>query len=108
MFDSKMNEAKQARNMEGGEISDYVRNQAFPLGELKNNCCFVRFKQILFITDPSSTEESFVFEKKYLSLEDYDCIGFDLDHTLCRYNVGPMIRYLLISYTKYFVNNFPL
>ena len=30
--------------------------------------------------------------KTYLSLEDYDCIGFDLDHTLCRYNVGPMIR----------------
>ena len=32
------------------------------------------------------------FGKNYLSLEDYDCIGFDLDHTLCRYNVGPMIR----------------
>ncbi len=27
-----------------------------------------------------------------LCIEDYDCIGFDLDHTLCRYNVGPMIR----------------
>ena len=27
-----------------------------------------------------------------LCLDEYDCIGFDLDHTLCRYNVGPMIR----------------
>ncbi len=27
-----------------------------------------------------------------LCIDDYDCIGFDLDHTLCRYNVGPMIR----------------
>ena len=31
-------------------------------------------------------------ERTYLMLEDYDCIGFDLDHTLCRYNIGPMIR----------------
>lgn len=30
--------------------------------------------------------------KKTLCLENYDCIGFDLDHTLCRYNVGPMVR----------------
>ena len=59
MFESKIHEAKQARNMEGG-----------------------------------GAEETIAFEKKYLSLEDYDCIGFDLDHTLCRYNVGPMIRYL--------------
>ena len=31
--------------------------------------------------------------KSALCLEHYDCIGFDLDHTLCRYNIGPMIRY---------------
>ena len=31
-------------------------------------------------------------ERDYLMLDDYDCIGFDLDHTLCRYNIGPMIR----------------
>ena len=31
--------------------------------------------------------------RSYLSLDDYDCIGFDLDHTLCRYNIGPMIRF---------------
>ena len=37
--------------------------------------------------------------RAYLSLEDYDCIGFDLDHTLCRYNIGPMVRleYELLS-----------
>lgn len=27
-----------------------------------------------------------------MSAQDYDCIGFDLDHTLCRYNIGPMVR----------------
>ncbi len=27
-----------------------------------------------------------------LCIDDYDCVGFDLDHTLCRYNVGPLIR----------------
>ena len=32
-------------------------------------------------------------ERTFLSLDDYDCIGFDLDHTLCRYNIGPMIRF---------------
>ena len=21
-----------------------------------------------------------------------DCIGFDLDHTLCRYNIGPLVK----------------
>jgi hypothetical protein len=29
--------------------------------------------------------------KPYLCLDDYDCIGFDLDHTLCRYNIGPLV-----------------
>ena len=39
-------------------------------------------------------------ERDYLMLDDYDCIGFDLDHTLCRYNIGPMIRSeISISYT---------
>ena len=32
-------------------------------------------------------------KRDYLMLDDYDCIGFDLDHTLCRYNIGPMIRW---------------
>jgi len=39
------------------------------------------------------SEKIIIPQKDYLSLEDYDCIGFDLDHTLCRYNVGPMIRF---------------
>ena len=30
--------------------------------------------------------------KVTLCIDDYDCLGFDLDHTLVRYNVGPMIR----------------
>jgi len=36
--------------------------------------------------------EDLLSTPSYLSLEDYDCIGFDLDHTLCRYNIGPMVR----------------
>ncbi|CAB4070359.1 FIS1 [Lepeophtheirus salmonis] len=27
--------------------------------------------------------------KRTCCIDDYDCIGFDLDHTLCRYNIGP-------------------
>nr|XP_040575315.1 LOW QUALITY PROTEIN: 5'-nucleotidase domain-containing protein 1-like [Lepeophtheirus salmonis] len=30
--------------------------------------------------------------KRTCCIDDYDCIGFDLDHTLCRYNIGPMVR----------------
>ena len=40
--------------------------------------------------DDDDSEDS---ERTYLMLDDYDCIGFDLDHTLCRYNIGPMIRF---------------
>ena len=40
--------------------------------------------------DYDDSEDS---EQTYLMLDDYDCIGFDLDHTLCRYNIGPMIRF---------------
>ena len=38
-------------------------------------------------------DEEVFMERTFLSLDDYDCIGFDLDHTLCRYNIGPMIRF---------------
>ena len=48
------------------------------------------------INDEEEKEE----KRDYLMLDDYDCIGFDLDHTLCRYNIGPMIRSeISISYT---------
>ena len=45
--------------------------------------------------DVVDDEEKVEKEEKrdYLTLDDYDCIGFDLDHTLCRYNIGPMIRW---------------
>ena len=50
-----------------------------------------------------------MLDSQYLSLDDYDCIGFDLDHTLCRYNVGSMIRSgppppLVCPSEKYIVN----
>ena len=43
--------------------------------------------------DDEDDEDAVKLEQTYLSLDDYDCIGFDLDHTLCRYNIGPMIRF---------------
>ena len=43
------------------------------------------------VVDDEEKDEEKV-ERDYLMLDDYDCIGFDLDHTLCRYNIGPMIR----------------
>jgi len=43
--------------------------------------------------EDNEEEEEEKEERTYLRLEDYDCIGFDLDHTLCRYNIGPMIRF---------------
>ena len=67
-------------------------------------------KQAHNMEEGGGTEETIVFEKKYLSLEDYDCIGFDLDHTLCRYNVGPMIRYRRPHFSReiFCINNFVL
>jgi len=41
----------------------------------------------------SNEEDEVPTQRDYLCLEDYDCVGFDLDHTLCRYNIGPMIRF---------------
>ena len=43
--------------------------------------------------EKAEEEEEEEKERDYLMLDDYDCIGFDLDHTLCRYNIGPMIRW---------------
>ena len=42
MFDSKLNEAKQARNMEGGKIISDIN--LFHFAEPKNDSRFVRFK----------------------------------------------------------------
>ena len=42
--------------------------------------------------------------KSTLCLEHYDCIGFDLDHTLCRYNIGPMIRLEYRLLTEFLVH----
>lgn len=71
MFDSKMNDI----NHVGKTSSRY----------LKLKICAFHISL--------DSEDTLKLEKQYLSLEDYDCIGFDLDHTLCRYNIGPMIRY---------------
>jgi hypothetical protein len=39
-----------------------------------------------------------------LCIEDYDCIGFDLDHTLCRYNVGALVRLVYELLADYLVS----
>ena len=77
MFDSKMNDTSHLYTNEG--IKYYSRY----------------FSTSLYSTDSVDSEDNLP-EKDYLSFEDYDCIGFDLDHTLCRYNIGPMIRWLII------------
>ena len=75
MFDSKMNDTSHLYTNEGIKYFSWY------------------FSISLFSTDSVDSEDN-LSEKDYLSFEDYDCIGFDLDHTLCRYNIGPMIRYL--------------
>ena len=42
--------------------------------------------------------------KASLCIDDYDCIGFDLDHTLCRYNVGNLVRLVFELLADYLVN----
>ncbi len=39
-----------------------------------------------------------------LCIDDYDCIGFDLDHTLCRYNVGNLVRLVYELLSDYLVS----
>lgn len=38
-------------------------------------------------------------------LSDYDCIGFDLDNTLCEYRLGPMVRMIYDVLADYLINN---
>ncbi len=42
--------------------------------------------------------------KPKLCIDDYDCIGFDLDHTLCRYNVGNLARLVYELLADYLVS----
>ncbi|XP_054722920.1 5'-nucleotidase domain-containing protein 1-like isoform X1 [Uloborus diversus] len=39
-------------------------------------------------------------------LENYDCIGFDLDHTLCRYNLKPLINLIYETLSSYLVEKY--
>jgi len=39
-------------------------------------------------------------------LSDYDCVGFDLDNTICEYRIGPMTRMIYNALTDYLVNNY--
>lgn len=41
-----------------------------------------------------------------LRLSDYDCIGFDLDNTLCEYRIGPMVQMIYDVLTDYLINNY--
>lgn len=38
-------------------------------------------------------------------LSDYDCIGFDLDNTLCEYRIGPMVQMIYDVLIDYLINN---
>lgn len=37
-------------------------------------------------------------------LSDYDCVGFDLDNTLCEYRIGPMVQMIYDVLTDYLIN----
>ncbi|XP_050441388.1 5'-nucleotidase domain-containing protein 1 [Adelges cooleyi] len=39
-------------------------------------------------------------------ITDYDCIGFDLDNTICEYRIAPMIQMIYQVITEYLINNF--
>ena len=39
-----------------------------------------------------------------LRLTDYDCVGFDMDHTLCRYHLGPFLDMEYRILIDYLVN----
>ena len=41
--------------------------------------------------------------KATLCIDDYDCIGFDLDHTLCRYHVGNLFKLVYKLLSEYLV-----
>lgn len=38
-------------------------------------------------------------------LSDYDCVGFDLDNTLCEYRIGPMVQMIYNVLVDYLVNS---
>lgn len=39
-------------------------------------------------------------------LSDYDCIGFDLDNTLCEYRIGPMVQMIYNVLSDYLLKNY--
>ncbi|GIY68384.1 5'-nucleotidase domain-containing protein 1 [Caerostris darwini] len=40
------------------------------------------------------------------ALENYDCIGFDLDHTLCRYKLKPLFQLIYKSLTSFLIEKY--
>lgn len=60
--------------------------QAFPRGYLKNAAR-------TYVTEGKMDETRATTKNSpAFRFTDYDCIGFDLDNTICRYKVGPMIQ----------------
>ncbi|XP_060863952.1 5'-nucleotidase domain-containing protein 1 [Metopolophium dirhodum] len=39
-------------------------------------------------------------------LSDYDCVGFDLDNTLCEYRIGPMVQMIYDVLIDYLIKNY--
>lgn len=92
---------------------------------LKSNCCLATSVRIIFkrtivcYQRPSGLfsfykENNLVHSIKNRSLEmnlqrnlfklgDYDCIGFDLDNTLCEYKIKPMVKMEYDVMSKYLV-----
>ncbi|KAG5680067.1 hypothetical protein PVAND_009595 [Polypedilum vanderplanki] len=70
----------------------------------------VRFRQILYLQIPDKCESNnknynkMTNQIKTFSLNDYDCIGFDLDNTLVKYNVKEMIFHEYKVISEFLVN----
>lgn len=74
---------------------------------------FSRFRskhnQARAITEHSETYPSYIVKNERLPkteefrFTDYDCIGFDMDNTICRYQIGNMVKMEYEAISKYLV-----
>ncbi|KAF2885688.1 hypothetical protein ILUMI_20461 [Ignelater luminosus] len=47
---------------------------------------------------------SFTNQKQSIKFTDYDCLGFDLDNTICRYKIGSMVKLEYETIAKFLVD----
>ncbi|KAF5303406.1 hypothetical protein FQR65_LT08248 [Abscondita terminalis] len=55
------------------------------------------------MVDDLKESQSLVLPGKHIRFTDYDCLGFDLDNTICRYKIGAMIKLEYETLAKFLV-----